>query len=469
MPWGIGANAHRSDAMRFAGWLAVGYFLVGAAWVTFSDQFVQDNFPSPYRQQVQTYKGWGFIGCTALGLGAFAYWRCRALDKAEQAEAAAATDRQSLLEVAPVPMLLRDEAGRVTWCNDAMERTFGFSALDLIGQTHTLTPPGESEEEAGWRRRVMQGQTLRGLATQRLTREGGVREVVIAMAPVYHGQPTAIGIVEAIEDVSDRIHAERLAPERDKLQQTNHDLDQVLGTVGHELRTPLTALQASSEYLLTDGIEGLSDEAQQLQHNMHQQVQSLTEMVNNMLEGARLDSGQARWEFQTQRVYDLIEEAVAVVRPLVDESNVDLNFEVSPEGLTVNGDRQALRRLVVNLLSNAQKHTPSGHITVHAWRETQGGHDWLRLAVRDTGKGMSAEVTERLGKAFALNEGGVDARSSAGLGLAICKRIVAAHGGQLLVQSTPKEGSTFTAMLRGDLQAPAQPQETHQVIQQVAA
>ncbi len=121
------------------------------------------------------------------------------------------------------------------------------------------------------------------------------------------------------------------------------------------------------------------------------------------------------------------------------------------------GDAEAIRRLLLNLLSNARKHTKEGKIQVFARPFTTVDGNWVELCVQDSGVGIPPERLARLGEAFALNSGvvGDNHVSGTGLGLAICKGIAAAHAGELLIDSTLGQGTTVTARLRVDLDAAA--------------
>ena len=127
----------------------------------------------------------------------------------------------------------------------------------------------------------------------------------------------------------------------------------------------------------------------------------------------------------------------------------------------MSGDADALRRLMINLLSNAQKHTPTGriHLAVRAYSDDSAR--WVALRVTDTGTGIDPEVVPRLGQAFALNSGpvGSDPASGTGLGLAICRGIAEAHGGGLRFSSMQGQGTTVTAVLRADLPGPVAPRQ----------
>jgi signal transduction histidine kinase len=266
---------------------------------------------------------------------------------------------------------------------------------------------------------------------------------------------TARRAVGAVSDVTGRKRAEALEGERAGLRQAVSAMEGVLGVVGHELRTPLAGLRAMSEFLLTDGASG-SAECEQMLAGINEEVVRMSETVNDLLEAARLNSGLAKWRWSTFDLRAPCEEAIDPVRPLVDAAKVRIECDVE-WGLTMQGDADAVRRLVLNLLSNARKYTSAGTIRVSAGPSPERGEGWVEILVSDTGAGIPPEIRERLGEAFALNAGLVGANhvNGTGLGLAICKGIAAAHGGGLSVRSELGKGTTVVATLRRDLPGPA--------------
>ena len=262
----------------------------------------------------------------------------------------------------------------------------------------------------------------------------------------------AVGVVS---DITERKRAEALESERAGLRQAVSAMEGVLGVVGHELRTPLAGLRAMSEFLLTDGATG-SAECEQMLSGINEEVVRMSETVNDLLEAARLNSGLAKWRWSVFDLRAACEEAIDPVRPLIDESKVSIECGVDA-GLTMQGDADAVRRLVLNLLSNARKYTTAGRIRVAAGPSRERGDGWVEISVSDTGAGIPPDIRDRLGEAFALNAGLVGANhvNGTGLGLAICKGIAAAHGGGLSVRSDVGKGTTVVATLRSDLPGPA--------------
>lgn len=250
--------------------------------------------------------------------------------------------------------------------------------------------------------------------------------------------------------------AERLTNEQCGLREAVSGMEHVLGVVGHELRTPLAALRAISEFLVTDGAKN-TVEADRFLNDISAEVDRMSDTVNNLLEAARLNSGRARWNWSEVDLAATIEEAMASIEPLIDSDKIVLKNRVNSEASHMAGDADAIRRLILNLLSNARKHTDKGSIEVSVSSCLDEAGQWAEIAVRDTGSGIAPEVAARLGEAFALNSGvvGHNHVSGAGLGLAICKGIAAAHGGNIYFESKQGEGTTVIVRLRVDLDAAA--------------
>jgi PAS domain S-box-containing protein len=276
-----------------------------------------------------------------------------------------------------------------------------------------------------------------------------------AMRVTRFGSEGVTRFVVAHENITARRIAARLERERAGLRDAVSAMDRVLGVVGHELRTPLAATRVTAELLLMDGMRQ-ADEGEKLLRSVHDEVVRMGTMVNDLLEVARLNSGTTKWNWSTVLLAKVCEEAAASVQPLIDPTRVELRVESATPGLIMRGDPEAIRRLVINLLSNAYKHTPAGSIRVSVTAKEDGGERYVQLEVADTGTGMSQEVAARLGEAFVLNSGmiGGDYVKGSGLGLAICKGIVGAHGGRISVASAKGAGTTVAVLLRADLAEP---------------
>jgi heavy metal sensor kinase len=214
------------------------------------------------------------------------------------------------------------------------------------------------------------------------------------------------------------------------------------GDASHELRTPLTVIRGELEALMKS--RELSFEVRQDLGEILVETERLTKIVEGLLLVSRLESGEGR---QTPVSLDLAEMAGQVadqMEPLAEDKGLALRRDLEP-GVRVEGDEMRLKQVVVNLLDNAIKYTPSGGrvtLGVHG----QPGH--ARLEVIDTGRGISAEVQRHIFERFYRSEDvRADQVEGTGLGLAIVHSIVEAHQGSVSVTSRKGQGSTFIVRL----------------------
>lgn len=262
-------------------------------------------------------------------------------------------------------------------------------------------------------------------------------------------------LVRSLLFAHERRRVQLVQRERRHLRDAVREAERVLGIVGHELRTPLAALRATTEFLLTPEAKD-SAEWDVFLGSMHSEVIRMAELVNNMLEAARLNSKQSMWCWGPVNLPHACDEAFNVLRPLVAHGRVELRCIHERENLHLRGDANAVQRLVLNLVSNSAKFTQEGYIELRTRQYNDRGHSWVEVRVEDSGTGISEEVVSKLGEAFVLSSGalGSDYVKGTGLGLSICKAIVAVHGGDLTVASEPGKGTVFTARLRADLEQP---------------
>lgn len=284
------------------------------------------------------------------------------------------------------------------------------------------------------------------------------------------GEFDARTLVRAILYAVERSRAEKGERDRHGLEAALNAMDHLLAVLGHELRTPLTSLRLLSEYLLDDETSTQEQRRHHLRAINSESIR-MTNLVNNLLEAARIDSGASQWNWSRVNAAEVCRQAIELLEPLHDPAKVTLALEVEPETLEFNGDADAIRRLIVNLVNNALKHTRSGRISVHVQPLRYDDNAFVTFQVRDTGEGIPDEVIKRLGVAFATSVGAVGSLASCGtgLGLAICKRIAAVHGGTLSVSTALHRGSTFTVSIRADLAEPVAVTEDVKILREAAA
>jgi two-component system phosphate regulon sensor histidine kinase PhoR len=223
-----------------------------------------------------------------------------------------------------------------------------------------------------------------------------------------------------------------------RLRQADTVRRDFISNISHELRTPLASLKALTETLQ----EGALDDppaARRFLTRMETEVDALSLMVSELLELARIESGQVPLQLKAIRPIDLLLPAVERLRLQAERGGLDLETDC-PENLPlVLADQTRLEQVLVNLLHNAIKFTPSGgKITLRAWEQA----DKVIFSVQDTGQGISETDLPRIFERFYKTD---QARSGGGtgLGLSIARHLVEAHGGKLWAESIAGQGSTF--------------------------
>ncbi|MFP3852965.1 MAG: sensor histidine kinase [Anaerolineales bacterium] len=210
----------------------------------------------------------------------------------------------------------------------------------------------------------------------------------------------------------------------------------------HELRTPLSALTAAAHLLQRPDLP--QEQHNRLSQTVYNEVQRLNGMANDFLELARLESGRVRFTREPVHLGGLIGECIEIVRPQAQETGVSLETDLDPSLAPVPADRNRLKQVFLNLLTNAIKYNEKdGEATVKLRRYG----DEIEVTVSDTGKGIPTESLPRIFERFYRvpdQEGHV---GGTGLGLAIAKRIIEAHQGSIQVDSTFNKGSIFVVRL----------------------
>ena len=227
----------------------------------------------------------------------------------------------------------------------------------------------------------------------------------------------------------------RMSAELEGLEMLRREL---VANVSHELKTPISALRAHLENLL-DGVEEPNPETLQV---MLVQSERLGRLVDQLLDLSKLESGDVPLERESIEVAPLVAQVLSEIQVARPEAEVAVSHELPPDLPAVYADRERVHQVLFNLLDNAVRLTPSGgRVTVTASRHN-GAVD---VAVADTGPGISADELPRVFERFFR----VDASRSrddggTGIGLAIARSVVEAHGGRIWADSQPGKGSTFT-------------------------
>jgi signal transduction histidine kinase/DNA-binding response OmpR family regulator len=272
------------------------------------------------------------------------------------------------------------------------------------------------------------------------TRPNG-RVLEIRHSPLPEG-----GFVNIYTDITDRKNYENtLTAARDQAEAMSRTKSSFLANMSHELRTPLNAIIGYSEILQENAADKEDKEPIDDLQKIESAGRHLLELINNILDLSKIEAGKMDAFIEEVDIQALVKEALSIVKPLADK-NENIIEVICPADIgSFRSDQTKVKQCLLNLLSNANKFTSKGRLTLTVAREDNSR---VCFCVSDTGVGMTEEQLGRLFEAFSQTDASTTKRfGGTGLGLAITKHFCTMLGGDVTVESTPGAGSTFIIKL----------------------
>ncbi len=267
-------------------------------------------------------------------------------------------------------------------------------------------------------------------AIQVLDAGGGERFFLPHAVPILDEGRQLQGVTVVLADVT---HLRRL----DEMKSG------MLSVVSHELKTPLTSIRMGVHLLLEERLGSLTTQQNDILVAVRDDSERLNQIVENLLDIERIESGGALMELKPETVDGLVRAATEPMRSAFQDRGVELSIDLPDDAPPVMADAGRVRLIFTNLLGNALKYTPSGG---QVWVTAAVEDDMVRFSVCDTGKGIPAQFQSRIFERF-FRVPGQTSVTGAGLGLAIARELVVAHGGDLNLESREGVGSTFSFTL----------------------
>lgn len=261
-------------------------------------------------------------------------------------------------------------------------------------------------------------------------------------------------------DVTQRKQVEEeLRKAKDTALEASRSKSEFLAMMSHELRTPLNAIIGYSD-LLADQMqeEKRTDNASDL-YRIKEAGQHLLTLINDILDVSKLEAGKTEIFTEIFAIDDIVLNVRGMAQPLMNMNNNKLVYEADENLGLMNSDFVKIRQNLLNLLSNAAKFTESGTITLSIRIEKDKGEDWIVFSVKDTGCGITPEQLQKLFRPFTQADSSTTRKfGGTGLGLTLVKRYSEMLGGDIFVDSTSGQGTTFTMKIpRGNVEEIAQP------------
>ena len=254
------------------------------------------------------------------------------------------------------------------------------------------------------------------------------------------------GTVIIYSDVTERKQYEHaLTAARDQAEAANRTKSSFLANMSHELRTPLNAIIGYSEMLQEDAADKDDKEPIDDLQKIESAGRHLLGLINNILDLSKIEAGKMDVFIEAVDIQALVKEVLSIVKPLADKSGNVIEVICPADIGSFRSDQTKVKQCLLNLMSNANKFTSKGTLTLAVARED---NSQVTFRVSDTGVGMTQEQLGRLFQAFSQADASTTKRfGGTGLGLAITKHFCTMLGGDVTVESTPGKGSTFTIRL----------------------
>ena len=230
------------------------------------------------------------------------------------------------------------------------------------------------------------------------------------------------------------------------LEQASALKSQFLANMSHEFRTPLNAILGYTHMLLNGVTGAVSDAQRKSLTRIDSNSRHLLALINDILDITRIEAGRMPLNLTTFRVGDLIHEVMSELEPIIKRSKLTVTARTRASVPALKSDRQKIKQIVLNLLSNALKFTPHGSVTIGA--SYDGKSRLVAIAVRDTGVGIPEADNGKVFEDFRqLDSSPARGYGGTGLGLSICRRLAHMLGGNIELSSSSGQGSTFTLRL----------------------
>ena len=374
------------------------------------------------------------------------------------------------------PILVTDQEGDIVLMNTPAERLFNAPGVDDEGTLRRVRANGANltsfvsnvltrSGEQRYRGEIQLGDPLTGrplpveaVAGTILSEQGELMWVVTILHDLTEALEKA-RLYEQLKQASVELERKvqeataELAEQNELLRRQHIELEQAsalksqfLANMSHEFRTPLNAILGYTHMLLNNVTGPVTDPQRKSLTRIDSNSRHLLALINDILDITRSEAGRMPLNATSFGIGELFDEVQAELEPIIKRSNLAVITKVRGAVPSVRSDRQKVKQIVLNLLSNALKFTPAGSVTMTASYDARAKQ--VAVAVRDTGVGIPSHDQAKVFEDFRqLDSSPARGYGGTGLGLSICRRLANILGGTIELESTPGKGSTFTLRL----------------------
>jgi PAS domain S-box-containing protein len=354
---------------------------------------------------------------------------------------------RSLIESNIDPLITTDPRGMISDVNQQMEMLTGRTRDELIGAPFQscFTEPQRAEEAIT---RVLRESKVTNYELTALARDG--KETVVSInATTFHDRDRKLqGVFAAARDVTERKQFEHALQEtngelqaaREAAEKANRAKSEFLSSMSHELRTPLNAVLGFAQLMESE----VPPPAPRQQRSIDQILKGgwyLLRLINEILDLSMIEAGKVTMSQESMSINDVLQDCKGMIEPQATKRGIAMTFPETGDVFYVHADRTRIKQVMINLLSNAIKYNGiSGAVIVQC---ANSGKDRVRISVRDTGAGLSADQLAQLFQPFNRLGQHDSAEEGTGIGLVVTRQLVELMGGQIGVESVVGAGTVF--------------------------
>ena len=358
-----------------------------------------------------------------------------------------------VVEASPNAIIVTNARGQIELVNKEAEKLFRYTREELLGrQVEMLIPQRFRPNHPTLREHFMTQPSTRAMGAGRdlyaHTKDGEEIPIEIGLNPIHTEDGTLV--LSSIIDISERKAAEeRFREQTQQIAAASRYKSEFLANMSHELRTPLNSILILSEQLKANPLGNLTQKQVTHADIIHRSGSDLLALINDILDLSKIEAGRMTVMMETISLREFCESVERSFRPMAEAKR--LQFDVILDGSAPAGfcsDHQRIFQIARNLFSNALKFTSEGRISIRVFARGSGEQARIGIAVTDSGIGIPEDKHEVIFDAFRQVDGSTSRRfGGTGLGLSISRSLAQLLGGEILLESRPGEGSTFTLWL----------------------
>ena len=354
---------------------------------------------------------------------------------------------RAIVDAVPATISVKDRDGRFTLVNPAQADFYGLTSQDMVGKTHeeligpaysTVTGRRDAAILASGRAVAPFEESLRDI-------RGRPTTWITTKFPLFDAGDRPTAVLTVSYDITERKRDELdLRHAKEQAELATRAKSQFLANMSHELRTPLNAIIGFARLVQRQGRSVLPERQVGNLDKILISANHLLSLINSVLDLSKIEAGQMELFQEQVTLKPLIEDCLRTVEPMISGKMLRLEQSIDEDLPVLLSDAEKLKQILINLLSNAVKFTDEGVIMVRARKTPRG----VAISVTDSGIGIPEAEQGRIFEEFHQADSGPTRRhGGTGLGLSICRHLAHMMGGDVTVESTPGEGSTFTLTL----------------------